>query len=378
MLYWINFKIYNPFWSHQPVSHLHHFYRTWFNPHVIYPHFYVPKFMNTLNIKTISWSTFKNKENFTSHIRDHYWREKNAHYTPMLEKHMKPYYDNDNNAYISLYYLHDILVGTITNRTLRIHINNQRFAVSYIDYLCVHKGYRKKRVAPELIQTHEHHQRTKSTNKCVVSLFKKEGNLHAFTPLVKYSTYTYDLRSKTSILLNYTQSSSFYHYEVVEGSLSLLKTILEYVESIQHLFSCFILPPLEILKQLIERKSILLYCLVNKNALQNTQKIQALYFFRPTGVYINSSKENIECFASLFNSHVCSQLDFLLGFLSSVKKMKDIYGHLQVESLGHNTILNGFLTESTKKLYKYKTQCAYYLYNYSHREIDSTKVCILL
>jgi len=378
LIYWIQFKIRNPFWSYQPVSHFHHFYRSWLNPYVINPNFYIAKFINTLNIQTFLWDDFKNQKQFCSHINIHYWRNKNECYTPSLEKHINPYFNSDTNAYISLYYLEGILVGSIINRTLRIKLYNQRFSVSYIDYLCVHKGYRRKRVAPELIQSHEYFQRTKSYKKCLVSLFKKEGVLHHFTPLVKYTTYSYDLRSKKSFLYHYTNQSSFYLYEVVDGSLSLLKHILEFMESIQHIFSCFIIPPVEILKQLIERKSIVIKCLIKKD--NQKTNIVALYFFRPTGVYINSSKENIECFASVFNR--CFQRDFFIGFLSSLNKIKDTYGHLQIETLGHNIILNDCINKQETVLqdtvYKYKTPCAYYLYNYSFKEIQPKDTFILL
>lgn len=380
LVYWIQFKIRNPFWSHQPVSYCHHFYRTWFEPHVIKPDLYVPTFMNIFNIKTLSWSSLddKIKKIFTSHINDHYWKMKKENYSPSLKGHIAPYYDNDVNAHISLYYLNNIMVGTIANRTLRIHLKDISFDVAYIDYLCVHKGYRKKRVAPELIQTHEHFQRTKSSKKCLVSLFKKEGKLHSFIPLVKYLTYTYDMRSEKSPFYTVDTPSFFFNkYDIIPGSLSCLKDILIFIHSVRLYFSCFILPPIEILKQLIERKSIIVYCLIEKSRKQ----VCGIYFFRPTGIYMNSSKENIECFASLFDKEICDTYsDFFFGFLSSLKKIKEHYCHLQIEMLGHNTILNDFLKSDTKEgwCYKYKTQCAYYLYNYSHEEITPETTCILL
>ena len=50
----------------------------------------------------------------------------------------------------------------MTGRPLHVVINNgmndAKFDVYYIDYLCVDKSYRKKGIAPEVIQTHYYNQ----------------------------------------------------------------------------------------------------------------------------------------------------------------------------------------------------------------------------
>ena len=52
-----------------------------------------------------------------------------------------------------------MLIGAITSRPLTVTIYKTnsptlvKFDVYYVDYLCVKKGFRKKNIAPQLIQT---------------------------------------------------------------------------------------------------------------------------------------------------------------------------------------------------------------------------------
>ena len=147
--YWIVFKIKNPFWSLQPVLHNHMLYKKLKKPCIINPTFEITKLLNYENIKTIKWTDLNKleKNNFQKHISNYFLRKKNIHYNPSLETHINPYFEKDNNSYLSFYTKNDILLGTICNRTLRIHLDNETFLMSYIDFLCVHHDYRKKMVA---------------------------------------------------------------------------------------------------------------------------------------------------------------------------------------------------------------------------------------
>lgn len=368
LFYWIYFKIKNPFWSMQPVTHSHNLIQRYTKPTVILDNFYISKFVNPINITTIKWSDCKYKKDIETHISNFFYKEKNGHYRPNCEIHISPYYDNDANSYISVYRLDSLLIGCIINRTLRVHFRGDKFAVSYIDYLCVHKGHRKKRVAPELIQTHEYFQRTKSTKKCKISLFKKEGRLHNFIPLVKYKTYFYALRNNTYI--SNVNPSMSYEYEIIQVSLIMINQMLEFLNNIRLKKECFIVPSLETLTQLIEKKSIFIYCILHKQ----TKEINALYFFRKTGLQLNSSKENIECFSSTYNN--INESIFINGFLISLKKEKEKYGYLQLEAIGDNTIINSNIINYGINP-KYSVPCAYYLYNYNNPSLLAKNVEII-
>ena len=71
------------------------------------------------------------------------------------------------------------IISAITSRPLNVLINNDKnnkntnFRVYYVDYLCVDKLYRKKGIAPQIIQTHNYNQRYLNKN-IVVSLFNRE------------------------------------------------------------------------------------------------------------------------------------------------------------------------------------------------------------
>ena len=89
---------------------------------------------------------------------------------------------------------------------------------------------------------------------------------------------------------------------------------------------------------------------------------------------MNSSKQNLECFASFNNS---KDLDvFSQGFFIVIQKLIPQFKMLQIEELGHNTILLDALERKSIQP-SYKTPCAYYLYNFSNREVEKEKICIL-
>lgn len=362
VLHHLYFKIKNPFWSHQPVVFAHQYILKWNSPSIIWQEFYIPKFMNMSQITTVSWKKL-NKELFRKHICDHFLQQKNICYKPSLEKHIVSYFEKDVNAYVSYYNILSLMVGVITNRTLRILIDQQRFSLSYIDFLCVHRGHRNKNIAPELIQTHEYYQRTRSRKKCLISLFKKEGKLHAFTPLVKYNCIMYSLRDFTGT--KNILPSSLSCVKINKSNIYKLIGILEHTHSN---YRCFIFPSTETLTELVEKGSIHIYVIVQ------VEQIICTYFFRETGAYMNSTQQNLECFASLNNS---TDTDvFSLGFFVAIQSLIPKFKMLQMEGLGDNTLLISSI-ERKSICPVYQTPCAYYLYNYNNREIKKEDICIL-
>lgn len=368
LIYWIRFKIKNPFWSCQPVNHPHHFYRRFSRPFIITNNFYIHKFINPLAIKTESWESFKKQNDLKDFIQTHFYNKHKFKYLPELEKHIDPYFTHDKNSFISTYRTANVIVGTITNRTLVVHLDTTiSFNTSYIDFLCVHKGYRKKMVAPELIQTHEHFQRTKSQKKCLVSLFKKEGTLHNFTPLCQFNTYTLT-PNNINVLSNTERMPS--HLKLMRFSLSTFKTIHQHLEEIRKGFSVSIVPPIETVMELVERKSIHIFGLINLN----TQNICASYWYRDTGFYVDDEKPNLECFTSTMDNISIST--FFAGFMESYSQLKKDYNLLQLEGLGNNTYLVDHFIKNAIQ-FKYHTPCAYYLYNFSYSKVNA-KHCFIV
>lgn len=366
LCYWMYFKIKNPFWGCQPVNHSHHFYRKYMKPFIIEYEFYNHKFINPLQIKTQAMQDFSYHKEFQQFIQEHFCNNSSFKYLPTYSDHIEPYFKDDKNAYVSTYRMDGLIVGTITNRSVHIVLpDNNKFLVSYIDFLCVHKGQRKRNVAPELIQTHEHFQRSKSNKKCLVSLFKKEGKLHNFIPLVKYTTFSYDLTKQTQIHRQVIPA----HLKLTWFSLSTFKKILPHLEYSQNPKSFFLISPIECLMNLVERKSIQVCGVLD----MNTQECVASYWFRDTGFYVDSDKPNLECFASLWNKEKMSLQAFKSCFLEALIKISSSYHLLQLEATGNNCILSRM---PWKK--EYETLCAYYLYNYSHKTIKADDIAIII
>lgn len=366
IIFWIQFKIRNPFWSLQPVNHHHQFWRKLQKPGVINSDFTISKFLNNMDINTKKWNTLTNEElsEFEDHIGSHFLNRKDLQYKPSKDKHIAPYFSNDDNAYISVYRKDNILLGTITNRTLRVHINNESFAVSYIDYLCVHRGNRKKLIAPELIQTHEFFQRNKGEKKCLVSLFKKEGRLTNIVPLLKFSMMAYDIADLNSKLNHGYLPAGV---NCVKISKSNIKLLYHFLDVIRHQFSCFIIALPETLLETLNNESIHIYTLI-----QNDEIISA-FFFRETGTYSNSIKQNVECFASLNNS--TDEKVFIQGFNKSLEKMKDKFNIIYIENTSHTTLLSSITSKSPPL---FTSVCAYYIYNYNAKEIKDPAQCCFL
>lgn len=367
-VYWIQFKIRNPFWSLQPVNHHYQFWRKYQKPGVIKPNFTIWKFMNELHIQTKKWQEMLDEQQveFKEHICSHFLDRKDLQYQPSREKHIAPYFENDDNAFISLYRKDNILLGTITNRTLRVHIHKESFAVSYIDYLCVHRGNRKRRIAPELIQTHEYFQRRKGEKKCLVSLFKKEGHLTNIVPLIRFYVKAYkvvDLISNNSIKPLQLPAG----VNCIKITKSNINLLYHFLDVMRRQFPCFIIAPPETLLSTINNNSIHIYVLIQDN------EIISAFFFRETGTYSNSSKENIECFASLNNS--VDNSVFVQGFYSALEKIKEQFKLIYIENTGHTTIISATLINKPPI---FTSLCAYYLYNYNAQQLKDTSHCCFI
>ena len=169
----IYIKVRFKFWSCQPVFHLYNIRYWLFPPGIINSNFYNQKYMNYLNIKTNKYDHYSDSDfkQFSEFIKLNYLNRKNIHYNPEPTN-ILPYFNS--NTYISTYHKDNILVGLITGTPLYICLNNNEMHTYYIDYLCVHKNFRNKGIAPELIQTHEFFQR-KNEKNIKTCLFKKRN-----------------------------------------------------------------------------------------------------------------------------------------------------------------------------------------------------------
>jgi len=243
----------------------------------------------------------------------------------------------------------------MTTRPLYITLYNKNMTVYYVDYLCVHNLYRKKGIAPQIIQTHELNQR--HNNKQIkVSLFKREGEINGIVPLVFYYTYGY---KKISI------------YKINDSSISVIpvnKTsvfkFLDFFKNNKSSFDCAITPHLSNLISLVESKSIFIYLL------KQNSNILASYIFKNTDT-LYYGKKSIECISSINSIKNDNTNLFYRGFTLAYYNI--------VKQIKSKTILIEDIADNSKIIKNINDECffcsptAFFLYNYISKTVNNAK-----
>ena len=83
------------------------------------------------------------------------------------------------------------IIGTMSTRPLDCYIGNKKLQLQYVDFLCVHKKYRKKGLAPKIIYSHYVNSRYNESE--YVYLFKREGDTTSIVPLTIYNNYLFNI-----------------------------------------------------------------------------------------------------------------------------------------------------------------------------------------
>ena len=343
---WI--KIRFQFWSRQPVFHIYNIYYWLFYQGIIQKE--LPE-KNKFYIYNYQTDNYIPKDSIVEFIGKHFLNRPDIVYKPTIEA-MTVLFKQSIQPLITTYHKDNQLVGCITARRLTISINNYTYPTRiemscyYIDFLCVHKDYRKQNIAPTLIQTHEYNQREKT--KIPVSLFKREGELNVIVPLVLYKTYGY-------VIYKWKQ-------EITTMSISA-KQLVYIISRLNHII-CRIMPNLSTLIDLVESKLLTIWIIGNIN------NIAAIYIFRDAQT-VYRKKNCIECLGS-YNFTLSNDI-FLKGFTSSLSQLE--YRFVFVENLGDNYIINQLLGQQLTP----STVCpmAYYLYNYVYKPIKASDVLII-
>jgi len=280
--------------------------------------------------------------------------------------------DNKTNTTIE----HDKLIAVITGRPLHItffkntnSIIRNEMDVYYIDYLCVDKMYRKKNIAPQMIQTHEYNQ-SHLNRKICVSLFKREEELTGIIPLTVYKTYCFNMRkwarpdslSANIKLLHGDKQNIYYLYNFINELTKKGKWDLT------------ILPAMSNLIELITTKNLFITMLVVEG------EIVSAYIFKKTCTFLEKDKEIISCIASLNNLNSLSNEDFILGFKVSLcsileKNKKNKFSYLVVEDTSDNNHIIQNISIKTHPLAVSPT--AYFFYNFAHNPFKSNKILMI-
>ena len=373
-------KVKYPFWSFQPVFHYYNLLYWLRPPGVInYELPQLNKFCNFTNIKTYTYNEVKDfdKQAIVNCLQNYFLRTSCTNYLPSMNSFDSCFLNHKYDSYISLYYEPKTLfnysdgsiinnkeiIGTITSRPLYVSLYNINFCAYYIDYLCVNPLYRKKNIAPQLIQTHEFNQR-RLNKDIIISLFKREGDLNGIVPLTYYKTYAF---KKISISKMTEPTCS-----VILITPQTLFKVIDFIKLTSNKFSLKITPNMPNLIELIKNKVVFIY------ALKSYDNIIACYIFKNTFTTYNR-KKSVELIASINNCHYDEI--FYRGFTNAYYNVHKLLKckMILIEDISHNTVLFKYLlkySENSKYIIG-ESKTAFYLYNYAIHSIESNKSLII-
>jgi hypothetical protein len=381
-LIYIYIRVKFGFWAIQPVFHIYDL-GYMINPPGIINHILPAKnkYTNFKNIETILYSEASEVKinRFINLIKLNYLQNKDNIFYPSYEN-INPYFLGHNDkSFISFYNEDNVMVSlkkgttvtdskiiaSMTSRPVHVMINNgdkdATFDAYYVDYLCVDKQYRKKGIAPQIIQTH-HYNQSHINKKIVVSLFKREDELTGIVPLCIYTTYGFPV-TKWSKPINLDAN-----YTLLEINEQNFHFLYDFIKLSSSNFDITIITEVTNIIQLIKTKNIFVYVImVDKN-------IICVYFFRKSCVQIEKNMEVLSCFASISN---CDDNIFVHGFKISFWKIasENYFGFAAIENISHNNIIIENLIKKTKPLIQSPT--AYFFYNFAYHTFKSNKTLII-
>jgi hypothetical protein len=370
------------FWAIQPVFHIYDIGYMLRTPGIIND--YLPeknKYTNFKNIDTIIFPelTSLQLQRFVNLIRINYLQNKDNIFSPKLEN-IIPYFTGHNEkSFVSFYneenHMIDLKKGTtitepkiisvMTSRPLYVVINkgdkDAKFKAYYVDYLCVDKFYRKKGIAPQMIQTHHYNQRHINKN-IVVSIFKREDELTGIVPLCAYSTYGFSVTTWTKPIELSPQ------YKLLEINKQNFHFLFDFIKEYGKKFELVINTELANIIELIQTKNIFVYVIIVDD------NIICCYFFRKSCVQIQKDMEVLSCFASISNT---DDDVFIKGFKISFWKIaaENFFGFCAIEDISDNNILINNIKLKTDPLITSPT--AYFFYNFAYPTFKSNKVFII-
>ena len=368
-------RIQHPFWSSQPIFHVYDILY-YFKPFTfIYGRdtpFTFHKTYIDYSIQIESKASDKTLREFVSFIQEQYMKTKASHYNPSkesLELALTSYFTNFPCyiAYKTMYNDNNPLgmYCCLTSRPIYVHMNDKQYIGNYVDYLCVHKDYRKQGHTEKLIYTYACHAKQDSGINLFV--FKKEYGSHTcIQPLVEYTSFVYDIRDWNSISMDITPM------KFEEIHINSFQMIHEYIQSISSFFDCTLISSLEYILKSIEIQDIHIY------VLRHDDKVYGLYFFRNAYTTYEEDDEKheiIECIGSIcFQEEAKTMITDV--FINIVCMIREKYkmSFLVLDILSHNFIIKEHL------LYDYKVEStsSYYLYNYICKTYDPSQLFICI
>ena len=384
MLFFMYIRIKYPFWALQPVFHFYDIYYWFINVGIIRHE--LPeknRYVNLKNIKTINYEQVDKNllSHFVTLIQLNYLRNNDNIFKPMKANIVPYFVGHSAKTFWSFYYEKDLLIDNKTNLTIEsekiiavitsrplhviINVNKKNvFDVYYVDYLCVSKGWRKKNIAPQLIQTHEYNQ-SQLNKKICVSLFKREEELTGIIPLTVYKTYCFNMR-------NWGQPQMLEaRIGLLDGDKQNMYYLYNFMNETSGFWDIMIYPEISNLIELVSTKNIFVKMLVIDT------NIEAVYIFRKSCTFIEKGKEVLSCIASI-KGHNISISEFIQGFKLvtwSIIKTHRNFNYLVIEDISNNScIINNI---SIKTYPTAVSPTAYFFYNFAYSPFKNDKCFII-
>ena len=381
------FRYKNQFWRIQPVFHNYDILYYFCSPHIILEELpKTNKFCNFQNIETKTRLTKEDISIFSKFIHEFYIQNKHLPENQFLPnpENIIPYFPEDqkNPNFYSFYkesnMTNDLTTGQVTESCKIVAVMTSRpmtlslslikgipIHVYYVDYLCVDPAFRKRGIAPQMIQTHEFKQRHEN-HKIQISLFKREGDLTGIMPLTIYKTVAFDMQK-------WLEPALLPLVSLLECSKTNFHFVLDFLKEQEQkkTFELTISPSIETIMDLIQSKNMIIYFLLKEH------EIKAVYFFKKTCTFLKKEREILCCSASINN---CKNPDlFIHGFkvaLFKIRHKHPAFSYLSIEDISHNNILISNLKKKTQPMIVSPT--AYFLYNYVHQTVNNNKALILI
>jgi hypothetical protein len=345
------------------------------------------KYTNLKAIKTINTNklSLPIQKQLLQFLQLHFLNQSNIHFYPTSLSFLPYLTTFSYPSFLSYYIEPDIyidqktgktiteskLIGLITSKPLIIYINhvNVIFDIYYVDYLCIHKYYRKKNIAPQLIQTH-YYQQSHFNKKIAVSLFKREGELTGIIPLTVFKTFCF------TININLLSSSKLpNNYTLLTCDSQNLLYFFNLLQNNHGFWDLSIYPEYANIAELIKSNNIIVKMLMDNDR----NEICAFFVFKHTATYIdNKDKQVLSCIASYKINKLINDI-FISTFLLSIHEIinkNSYYYFINIEDISHNNILITSFKQLINPSSIYPT--AYFFYNFAYSPFKSNKVFVLL
>lgn len=395
---YLNYKY--GFWYYQPVIHSYDLFRMMCSPQVINPGLPLhsdsgPRrfFMGSSIIRTMRDDSLEQRQraHFVALISDYYLKNKDGNVYSPGSNGLWPYFvGHDHTCFFSFYYnptyyncvasgaiIEDAVpIGTICSRPLKITFcsgGGDVLEVYYVEFLCVKDEYRRKGIAPKLIQTHEFNQRH-GNKQIAVSLFKHEDKiLQGIVPLTVYTTYGFPIKYW---MRGGAPPPLDGRYKMLAITPQTMPDLIDFMAAQRACgaYSVFIESAIANVLELIKTNNIFIHAVLDNES----HKVVAAYFYRHSYVRLEEGAGPIlTLFGSLYDAEACEDALFMAGFKQSFYAIAKKWGFdfCAIENISKNGELIQGIRQHTEPTIK--SPCAWFFYNYIYGSVASDKVFIL-